>query len=319
MRLLHNDRKQVALVLSSGGARGLAHVGAIEALLQEGYHITSIAGTSFGSIVGGMYAAGHLGEFKRFMASMDKKRIRQLSDYSLGIDHIMKGDRIIREMQTIMPDVLIEDLPIPYVAVATDWKTGREVVFDHGSLWAAIRASISVPVFMKPVLRENMVLLDGGLTNPFPLDRVKRTKDDILVGINVSGHDYAGMYTRKMLAEKLQRKNSIGMDLLSRLLPKELEKGINFYSLINQSLSISINANAHRAIKLYPPDVLVDIPMRRYDGNDYDKFEAIRKIGFNKTLKALTAFSEKSQRLKSPFSRLKDQLQKGRTQKNKEA
>jgi NTE family protein len=296
MRLLRNDKqKNVALVLSSGGARGLAHVGAIEALLERGYTISSIAGTSFGAIVGGMYAAGHLDDFKRFMASMDKRRILQLSDFSFGVDHLMKGMRIIKEMQTFMPDVNIEDLKIPFCCVATNWKTGREVVFDHGSLWTAIRSSMSVPGMLKPLVHDDMILIDGGITNPIPLDRVKRNDGDLLVAINVSGHDYEGMFARKEIAEKLQRKNSIGMDLLGYLLPKELGLGINLYSLLDQAFSISINANAHRAIKLYPPDVLVDIPMRRYGGNDYDKYAAIRKIGYNKTLKAIDAWAERRQ------------------------
>lgn len=298
LKLLKGDTKDVALVLSSGGARGLAHVGAIEALKSRGYNITSVAGTSFGSIVGAMYASGHLDDFSAFMDTIDRKRIFQLSDFSLGIDHLMRGVRIIKEMQRFLPDVNIEDLPIPYCAIATDWKTGKEIVFDHGSIWTAIRASISVPIYMKPVIHDNMILIDGGITNPLPLDRVKRGKNDLLVAVNVSGHDYAGMFSRKIIADKKITSNSKAAALLRWFLPKEADLGLNFYSLINQAFSISINANAHRAIKLYPPDILVDIPMKRYSGTDYDKFEAIRKIGFNKTNRSIQNFEEKKKRRK---------------------
>ncbi|MGI6232568.1 MAG: patatin-like phospholipase family protein [Prevotella sp.] len=293
LRLLRGERRDVALVLSSGGARGLAHVGAINALTEKGYHITSVSGTSFGSIVGAVYAAGHLDDFREWMKTIDRKRMLQLSDFSIGPAHILKGIRIIKEMQTFVPDRNIEDLPIPFTAVATDWKTGREVVFNHGSLWTAVRASISIPAFYKPLMMNKMILIDGGITNPFPLDRVKRHKGDLLVGVNVSGHDYAGMYVRRQIAEKIQRENSVAYDILRRLMPQESELGLNFYSIINQALSISINSNAHRAIKLYPPDVLVDIPMRRYNGNDYDKSEKIIKIGYQKMIKALDKFEAK--------------------------
>ena len=136
----------MALVLSSGGARGLAHVGAIDALLANGYHITSVAGTSFGSIVAGMYASGHFEDFKAWMADVDRRRMRQLTDYKLSLNSIVKGERVINAMKEIAPDRDIETLDIPFCAVATDWKTGREVVFNKGSMWQAIRASISVQI-----------------------------------------------------------------------------------------------------------------------------------------------------------------------------
>lgn len=299
-RLLHREgsadetpkkeRKDVALVLSSGGARGMAHVGAIDVLLERGYRIRSVAGTSYGSIVGAVYASGHMDEFKEWMFSMDRRRMLQLTDFSFGPSYFVKGDRIIREMQRFVPDQNIEDLPIPFTAVATDWKTGREVVFDHGSLWTAVRASISVPGYFKPLMYEKMILIDGGLTNPFPLNRVKRFKDDLLVGVNVSGHDYAGIFKRKRIAGAMKRENSILYNLLYKMLPEQSGLGPNFYSMINQAMSISINANAHRAIDLYKPDILVDIPMRRYGGSDYDKSEAISKIGRVKMGKELDKF-----------------------------
>ena len=137
--------KDVALVLSSGGARGLAHIGAIEEFEAQGYRITSIAGCSMGALIGGVYAAGKLSEFREWMKTIDKKKMLELTDFSLSLNHIVKGTRIIKAIMEFVPDVLIEDLPIPYCAVATDWITGREVVIDKGSLFEAIRASISLP------------------------------------------------------------------------------------------------------------------------------------------------------------------------------
>lgn len=121
--------KNVALALSSGGARGLAHIGAIEELEAQGYHISSIAGCSMGALIGGVYAAGKLNEFREWMKTIDRKKMLGLIDFSLSLNHIVKGTRIIEAIMEFVPDVNIEDLPIPYCAVATDLKAGREVMF----------------------------------------------------------------------------------------------------------------------------------------------------------------------------------------------
>ena len=142
------EKKDVALVLSSGGARGLTHIGAIEMLEEQGYHITSIAGCSMGALVGGVYAAGKLNEFREWMKGIDRKKMLELTDFSLSLNHFVKGDRIIEAIMEFVPDMAIEDLPVPYCAVATDWVSGREVVFRTGSLFEAIRASISLPCFI---------------------------------------------------------------------------------------------------------------------------------------------------------------------------
>lgn len=291
--IFRKDRRDVALVLSSGGARGLAHIGAIEELERRGYLIRSVAGTSMGALVGGMYASGHLDTFRRWMMRIDKKRIRELTDYSLGIDHFVKGERIIQAIMEVVPDMRIEDMPIPFCAVATDWNTGREIVFRRGSLYEAIRASISVPGFFSPVRRDDRLLIDGGITNPFPLDRVTRHKDDLLVGVNVSGHDYAAQHKRRKAVEEWKQKNSVLAGLIRKLLPEDADLNVNYFTLLSQSISISIAQNARRAILINPPDVLVDIPMKRYGGGDYDKTDAICKVGQRQMAAALTRFERR--------------------------
>ena len=201
--------KDVALVLSSGGARGLAHIGAIEELENNGYRINSIAGCSMGALIGGVYAAGKLEAFRDWMKTIDRKKMLELTDFSLSLNHLVKGSRIIEAIMEFVPDMPIEDLPIPYCAVATDLKAGREVVFDKGSLFEAIRASISLPSFYEPVQRDDMILIDGGVINPIPLNRVQRQPGDILVGVDVSGHDYKAQWEKKQaLVERRKRDNA---------------------------------------------------------------------------------------------------------------
>ena len=161
-------KRTVALVLGSGGARGLAHIGIIEELLNRGYEITSISGTSMGALVGGIYAAGKLEDFKHWIEGVDKFKMFQLLDFTFRFDGLVKGSRIINTLKELVPDVPIEDLPIPFSAIATDVHAEKEIVFDSGCLFDAIRASISLPSFFRPVHKKDMVLWTEEFSTPFP-------------------------------------------------------------------------------------------------------------------------------------------------------
>ncbi len=292
------EKKDVALVLSSGGARGLAHIGAIEMLEEQGYHITSIAGCSMGALVGGVYAAGKLNEFREWMKGIDRKKMLELTDFSLSLNHFVKGDRIIEAIMEFVPDMAIEDLPVPYCAVATDWVSGREVVFRTGSLFEAIRASISLPLFYKPVHRDGMILIDGGVTNPIPLNRVVRHKNDILVGVDVSGYDYKGQVELKHeLSERRKKDKSLATMILDKLIPDNLD--FNYYTMLSRTSSLMIRQNSKLMVQLMNPDILVDIQMSRYSSFDYNKSEKLIAIGRQKTLKAIDKYTQKSKRRKS--------------------
>lgn len=193
-------KKRVSLALSSGGPRGFAYIGAIEELTLRGYQIGSVAGTSIGSLVGGIYAAGKLEEFKEWLFALDAWKVFTLMDLSIGKNHLVKGERIIEAMMEIVPDVDIESLPIPFRAVATDLYTGEEVVFDRGKLFEAIRASISIPSLFRPVKHGLTTLVDGCIANCLPLDRVVRSEGDILVAFDVNDVDVAEI--RSILARE---------------------------------------------------------------------------------------------------------------------
>ena len=285
--------KDIALVLSSGGARGLAHIGVIEELEARGYHITSIAGCSMGALIGGVYAAGKLTEFREWMKTIDRKKMLELTDFSLSLNHFVKGKRIIEAIMEFVPDVAIEDLPIPYSAVATDLKDGREVVFTQGSLFEAIRASISLPSFYEPVQRDGMILIDGGVINPIPLNRVSRKTGDILVGADVSGQDYKSQWEEMHRLTEWQKKDkSLKAKILDKLIPDNLE--FNYYTVLSRTSSLMIRQNSILMTKLMNPDILIDIQMSRYGGFDYDKSEKIIAIGRQKTALAITKFEQNS-------------------------
>lgn len=181
--------KDVALVLSSGGPRGFAYLGAIEVLQERGYNITSVAGASIGSLVGGIYAAGRLPEFKEWLYSLDAWEVFSLMDLSIGKNHFVKGEKVIAAIKEIVPDVNIEEMNIPYRAVATDLYTGEEVVFDHGKLFTAIRSSISIPSLFRPVKYGVSTLIDGAIANCMPMSQVVRKEGDIMVAFDVNDVD----------------------------------------------------------------------------------------------------------------------------------
>ena len=290
-------KKKIALVLSGGGARGLAHIGAIETLESHGYEITSIAGCSMGALIGGMYAAGKLPEVKDWVLALDRRKVLSLVDFSLSLTHLVKGDRVMEALKEIVPDVNIEDLPIPYTAVATDWNSGKEVVFDHGSLYDAIRASISIPLFLNPVRREEMLLVDGGLVNSLPLNRVVRHSGDLLFGINVSTHDYQGELLMQQFVERKLLSKSMPAAVMNRIMKHFEGININYVTLLMRTIAIMLEQNTRQQILISRPDLVVQVPMKRYGVFDFDKAAAILQIGKYKTSRALRRFEHMKQPL----------------------
>ena len=290
-------KKKIALVLSGGGARGLAHIGAIETLESHGYEITSIAGCSMGALIGGMYSAGKLPELKDWVLALDRRKVLSLVDFSLSLTHLVKGDRVMEALKEIVPDVNIEDLPIPYTAVATDWNSGKEVVFDHGSLYDAIRASISIPLFLNPVRREEMLLVDGGLVNSLPLNRVVRHSGDLLFGINVSTHDYQGELLMQQFVERKLLSKSMPAAVMNRIMKHFEGININYVTLLMRTIAIMLEQNTRQQILISRPDLVVQVPMKRYGVFDFDKAAAILQIGKHKTSRALRRFEHMKQPL----------------------
>lgn len=303
-------KKKIALVLSGGGARGLAHIGAIETLESHGYEITSIAGCSMGALIGGMYAAGKLPEVKDWVLALDRRKVLSLVDFSLSLTHLVKGDRVMDALKEIVPDVNIEDLPIPYTAVATDWNSGKEVIFDHGSLYDAIRASISIPLFLNPVRREDMLLVDGGLVNSLPLNRVVRHSGDLLFGINVSTHDYQGELLMQQFVERKLLSKSMPAAVMNRIMKHFEGININYVTLLMRTIAIMLEQNTRQQILISRPDLVVQVPMKRYGVFDFDKAAAILQIGKHKTSRALRRFEHMKQplwrRLLQQYWKIKD-------------
>ena len=176
----------VSLVLGSGGARGYAHIGAIEELRAQGFDIRSISGASMGALVGGIYAAGKLDEYRDWARALQRLDVLRMLDWTFTGGGFIKGDRVIEQIKSLIGEVKIEDLPISYTAVAVDLYAQREVWFSRGSLFDAIRASISIPTVFRPHHYEGRTLVDGGLLNPVPITPTLRDLTDCTIAVDVN-------------------------------------------------------------------------------------------------------------------------------------
>ena len=303
-------KPNVALALASGGPRGFAYIGAIEELQARGYKITSVAGASAGSLVGGIFAAGGLEAFKQWLFGLDPVKVMTLMDVSVSKNYLVKGEKVIREIKKFVPDVNIEDLPIPFTAIATDLYTGEEVIFREGPLFNAIRASISIPSMFKPVVWKGRTLVDGGMVNTFPLNRVKRTPGDILVGFNVNQIDAAEIQgfldSRAAIAQERESERSLLARIQSGLQQRQLEASAsnswipvgaddNFASILQRSFGIMNCSLARIGIELTPPDVLASLPFDSYHGvYGYSHAEEVATIGRKLMADALDKYEKQN-------------------------
>ncbi|MBN0979364.1 patatin-like phospholipase family protein [Pseudomonas hygromyciniae] len=178
-------KKRVALVLGSGGARGYAHIGVIEEIEKRGYEIACIAGCSMGAVVGGIYAAGKLQDYRNWIESLDYLDVLRLVDVSFRLGAI-RGEKVFGQIRKIVGEINIEDLRIPYTAVATDLTNQQEIWFQEGCLHQAMRASAAIPSLFTPVMQGNRMLVDGGLLNPLPIVPVVSSHCDLIIAVNLN-------------------------------------------------------------------------------------------------------------------------------------
>ncbi|WP_443642152.1 patatin-like phospholipase family protein [Candidatus Njordibacter sp. Uisw_039] len=176
----------VALVLGSGGARGNAHIGVIQVLEEQGFDIVSVSGCSMGAVVGGMYAAGKLPLFTEWVSGLSRFDVFRLVDMSLLSMGAIRGEKAYAILEDLVGDQLIEDLPIPYTAVATDLVKQQEVWFQSGKMMDAIRASVAVPGMIMPVTEKDRFLVDGGLLNPVPIMPTVADQADLIIAVNLN-------------------------------------------------------------------------------------------------------------------------------------
>jgi NTE family protein len=178
---------RVSLVLGAGGARGLAHIGVVEVLVERGYRFSGIAGSSMGALVGGIHAAGRLNLYRDWACALERTDVLRLLDFSFGFPGLIRGDKLMGALRDLVGDHSIEYLPIPFTAVATDIRAQREIWLNRGPLFDAIRASIAIPMIFTPYRIDGRDLVDGGLLAPVPIAASRQVRSDLVIAVDVNG------------------------------------------------------------------------------------------------------------------------------------
>ena len=258
-------KKKVALVLSSGGARGIAHIGVIEELKKQGFEISSVAGSSIGAVVGGIYAAGELAAYTKWMKKLQKLDVYKLMDFSISTQGFIKGEKVFEELKSFIPDRNIEDLNIPFAALAADPRNRKERVFKKGSLYKAMRASVAIPGVVLPGRINDLDLIDGGVVNPIPIDHVHREKNDILVVVDLNSsfsEDPDKLPVSKSSPAQYQQilnkiKTRLGVSYKN---VRQKPHRLSYYDILNNSINLMQEKLTELTLRIHEPDILIRIP-----------------------------------------------------------
>jgi NTE family protein len=278
----------VSLVLGSGGARGLAHIGIIRWLEEQGYRIESISGASMGALVGGIYAAGKLDSYRDWVCALDRADVLRFLDLSFSAGGLFKGDRIMDTLKAMVGEHAIEDLPIAYTAVATDIDRQREVWMSKGPLFDAIRASIAVPTIFTPHEVQGLTLLDGGLLNPVPIAPTFRDFTDVTVAVNLNGAPRPGRPAPR--ADEQKAENADVGDLRSRImqfldavgasLRSTEERDLGMFELISRSFDTMQNTISGMKLAAYAPDVVIEVPRDACGAHEFFRAREMMELGY---------------------------------------
>ena len=293
-------KRSVSLVLGSGGARGLAHIGVIHWLEEHGYEIQAISGSSMGALIGGIYAAGKLDIYTRWVSALRQRDVIRLLDINFSGAGLFSGDRIIHTLKDLLGDAYIENLPIVFTAVATDLDNGREVWFRKGSLFDAIRASISIPSVFTPVHYQGHLLVDGGLSNPVPIAPTVTDVTDVTIAVSLSGKH------RELSREKephimANNKNQTSYQLaigqfIENLQERfsnhkkdkvERKEEVNLFEVTSRSLEAMQNTIARFKLASYNPDYLIEIPANACGMFEFHQAKEMIELGYRQAAKII--------------------------------
>lgn len=243
--------KNINLVLSGGGARGMAHIGVIEELEKQGYIIKSISGTSMGALIGAVYAVGKLKKYKEWLYTLGKYEVFRLMDFTLSKQGFIKGDKIFDKMAEFISDTNFDQLPIPFAVSATNISTNKEIVFRTGSVLDAVRASISIPNVFTPIEKDNHILIDGGVINNLPISSVQRFDGDLLVVVDVN--------TTRAVHESKGK--------------------LSYFDIMNKSLLLLMERVTELTIEKYKPDIVIKVCGESAGLLDFHKAKKMVEIG----------------------------------------
>lgn len=276
-------QRTVSLVLGSGGARGLVHIGVIRWLEENNYHISSISGCSIGSLIGGVYAAGKLPKLEEWMKSITNYDIINQLDLSWSSNGLFKGEKIINTLIDLLQDVQIEELEIPFTAVAADILSGREVWINKGSLFEAIRASISLPMFFDPVHKGDAVLIDGGVLNPVPIAPTLNDDTDLTIAVDLGADP---LNENQDLEEDEEEASAIELGLkkivesLGWKDEKPKKSNLGMYNVAIKAFDAMQSTIARQKSAAYPPDIEILFARDLCGTFEFDRADELIELGY---------------------------------------
>lgn len=283
----------VSLVLGSGGARGMAHIGIIQWLQENNYTIQSVAGSSIGAVVGGIFAAGQLEAYTKWVTALSRTDVLMLLDFSFSWAGLFKGDRIIELLRELVGEFNIEDLPISFTAVATDIVAGKEIWLNRGSLFDAIRASFAIPTLFTPHKYLGRKLLDGGLLNPVPIAPTLNDLTDITIAVNLNGNaepqPEVSVEAPTPKGKESHYKQRI-RKFVEELSPRKRDRNHDwgFIEVIHHSLDVMQNTISRLKLAAYSPDVIIDLPKNACGSFEFYRAKELIALGRRKAEGALT-------------------------------
>ncbi|MFY0663420.1 MAG: patatin-like phospholipase family protein [Natronospirillum sp.] len=298
----------VALALGSGGARGMAHIGVIQWLEKHDFEIVSIAGSSIGALVGGMHAAGKLDQYRDWVSGLERSNVLRMLDLSFSRTGLLKGDRVIGLLRDMTGDLNIEDLAIPFTAVATDLNRERAIWLNKGSLFDAIRSSIAVPSVFTPHKHMGRWLVDGGLVDPVPVGPTMNSMADITIAVNLNHAidelELQGDLTKLKPRKRPTKKHPVeegGED--ERLWPAfsnmlasirglhkdrpDQQNSMNMVDVLFRSFDIMQSQITDARLASYRPDVVINLHRSAGGFFDYDRAKELIQLGYDLTEEAV--------------------------------
>ncbi len=285
--MIKTNKQLISLVLGSGGARGYAHIGVIEELEKSGYEIASISGSSMGALIGALYACGKLEAYKEWVLGLDLLDVAKLVDFSFTGTGMIQGDKVFAVIEEMIGDVMIEDLHLPFTAVATDLIKQKEVWLQKGSLIDAVRASIAIPTVFTPKKIGKRYLIDGGVLNPLPIAPTVSDSTDLTIAVNLSANIAKGY---KIHIPKKERKKETGMkknffemaQKAEQLLSRESKNAFDemgMFDIMGRTIDIMQNAVMECKMAGYAPDIIIGIPSDAGGFYEFNKAYEMIELG----------------------------------------
>lgn len=281
------QKKTVSLVLGSGGARGMAHIGVIKWLEEHGYKIESISGCSMGALIGGFYAAGRLDNYTDWLRELDTLGMLKLLDFK-GSGGLVSGEVLMNKMIELVGEHKIEELPLKFTAVATDMHEEKEIWLNRGSLIQAVRASISMPLFFTPYAYKEHLFIDGGVLNPVPIAPTFHDDTDLTIAVNLGGKVDPGLVLNK--PKKEEGVSAKLKEYFTQLaLPDVISQENSIYEVAGSSIDAMQGTIARMKLAAYPPDVVIEIPRNLCGTLEFNRADEIIAYGYELCERQLNA------------------------------